>query len=79
MLVFTIRMFTKFNHKIVGIQDKLGHKKYESRLKLFVRSWCGFRVLMESLVFTKLYKHHKNYRIAHCVCIVLVGTQHVGT
>ena len=34
---------------------------------------------MESLVFTKLYKHHKNYRISHCVCIVLVGTQHVGT
>ena len=26
MLVFTIRMFTKFNHKIVGIQNKLGHK-----------------------------------------------------
>ena len=26
MLVFTIRMFTKFNHKIVGIQNKLVHK-----------------------------------------------------
>ena len=34
---------------------------------------------MESLVFTKLYEHHEKYRISHCVCIVLVGTQHVGT
>ena len=77
MLVFTIRMFTKFNHIIVGIQNKLVHKimsqdwncLYETGVVLGY-SWnhCAHVICMYN-IYSSIIEFHS----------VFVGTQHVGT